>query len=109
VSVPAPERYAIHKLIVAALRRSDKGGYAKSAKDLAQAGTLISAMADNRRGEDIGFAWIEAWERGIRWQERLLQGARRLMPNELESLAAGVEMAAQAESRSAADFGVPSL
>lgn len=33
VTVPAPERYAVHKLIVSNLRLKDRAGYAKSRKD----------------------------------------------------------------------------
>src|SRR3546814_18099830 len=41
VTVPSPERYAVHKLIVASRRRSDANGAAKREKDVHQAGLLF--------------------------------------------------------------------
>lgn len=109
VSIPAPERYAIHKLIVAILRRTDSNGYAKASKDLAQAGSLIEAMAANRRTEDIGFAWIEAWDRGARWQSRILAGARRLPDQPSSDLVAGIRLAAMADGKRPEDYGTTEI
>jgi len=106
VSVPTPERFAIHKLIVAILRRSDANGYAKASNDLAQAGSIIQAMAANRRAEDIGFAWIEAWERGTGWQSRLSAGARQLAHEASSDLVRGIKLAATADGRGIEDYGV---
>lgn len=85
VRVPAPERYAVHKLIVAADRRKTGTSLAKSRKDVAQAGFIIEAFREISRLEDIGYAWMEAWERGHGWQSRLKEGASRLesIPSEL--------------------------
>ena len=47
VRVPAPERYAVHKLVVSQLRGSAD---AKSGKDLQQAAVLIDALADRFPG-----------------------------------------------------------
>ena len=44
VRVPAPERYAVHKLIVASAHTGSRR--AKSAKDLAQAAVLVRALAE---------------------------------------------------------------
>jgi hypothetical protein len=71
VLVPAPERYAIHKLIVATRRRLDEGGAAKSGKDLRQAAILIEAMTQLRHHGDLATAYIEAWERGPAWREAI--------------------------------------
>jgi hypothetical protein len=68
VHVPAPARYAIHKLIISRRRRE---GAAKRGKDVQQAETLLRALAD-ARPHDLKEAWREAWERGPRW--RLLLG-----------------------------------
>jgi hypothetical protein len=62
VLVPSPERYAIHKLIVASRRRHDHDGTAKSRKDLLQAMTLINAMINQRQADSLADAYIEAWE-----------------------------------------------
>jgi hypothetical protein len=47
VRIPVPERFALHKLIVAQLRR---GGSEKSLKDLKQAAVLIAALGENHPG-----------------------------------------------------------
>lgn len=44
VVIPAPERYAVHKLIVAGWRQRDAGGRAKADKDLRRAGMLFDAL-----------------------------------------------------------------
>jgi hypothetical protein len=106
VAVPAPERYAVHKLIVSSLRRSDKNGYAKANKDLVQAGQLIKSMVDDRRGEDIGTAWMEAWGRGPHWQEHLIQGARRLEPADNAALNLAIGVACLADRKRPEDYGI---
>jgi hypothetical protein len=78
VLVPAPERYAIHKLIVAAVRREDRDGAIKAGKDLMQAGALIEALAGGAGRIDLGLAWEEAIARGDKWRENLELGAARL-------------------------------
>ena len=67
VNVPRPERYAIHKLIVATRRRE---GAAKIRKDIAQAEFLISFLAKQRR-HDLLDAWNEAMSRGPKWRQAL--------------------------------------
>lgn len=47
VRVPLPERFAVHKLLVAQLR---SGRSAKSDKDLAQAACLLAVLAERRAG-----------------------------------------------------------
>jgi hypothetical protein len=76
VYVPAPERFAVHKLILALERPP---GVAKRDKDVAQAGALIVALAD-RRPEDLRAAWEEAYERGPQWRKMLLGGMKQLAP-----------------------------
>jgi len=71
VLVPAPERYAVHKLIVASRRRKDDDGTAKSRKDRAQARTLIEAMLQIRQGDALADAFKEAWDRGPAWREAI--------------------------------------
>ncbi len=75
VTVPAPQRYAVHKLIVATRRR--ESNVEKIDKDLAQASTIIQAMAP-RRHHDLYEAWSEAWGRGDAWREALVRGRRML-------------------------------
>lgn len=78
VNVPAPERYVVHKLIVVTHRRHDPEDLAKASKDAAQAGTLLEAMAAERRPADVGAVWMEAWQRGPKWREALTAGRFRL-------------------------------
>lgn len=86
VWVPAPERYAIHKLIVATRRRDDLNGQTKRDKDLRQAGTIITALSDSRRHHELAEAWADAWARGPRWREQLIQGRSALPDKELDML-----------------------
>ncbi|MBF0356893.1 MAG: hypothetical protein HQL43_16830 [Alphaproteobacteria bacterium] len=83
VNVPAPERYALHKLIVATRRRSESA--AKIEKDLAQAGVIIEAMAEHRQ-YDLYDAWNEAFERGEAWRIALQRGMDMLAQDKKEIL-----------------------
>lgn len=76
VQVPAPERYAVHKLILALDRPA---GITKRDKDLSQAGSLITALAE-KRPEELKQAWEEAHGRGPKWRKLLLEGTRWLAP-----------------------------
>ena len=74
VVVPAPERYAVHKLIVASRRRKDANGLLKREKDVRQAGLLASAIVGTRRHSDLAEAYAEAWNRGPSWREAISRG-----------------------------------
>lgn len=69
VRAPRPERFAIHKLIVAD-RRLEGRDSLKSRKDLMQAETLIALLARDRP-DDLAGAYRDAMERGPRWCERI--------------------------------------
>jgi hypothetical protein len=71
VLVPSPERYAIHKLIVATRRLHDRSGLAKTAKDRLQSQTIIEAMQQTRRTAALAIVFAEAWDRGPSWQEAI--------------------------------------
>jgi hypothetical protein len=75
VNIPRPERYAIHKLIVAVRRRATS--LAKARKDIEQAGALIEVLSEDRPDE-LEQAFLDAWERGREWRTALASGARRL-------------------------------
>lgn len=68
VQIPRPERFAIHKLIVADRRRGEDR--LKAAKDRAQAAALIAALAQDRP-DDLAEAYADAQSRGPRWRERI--------------------------------------
>jgi hypothetical protein len=77
VLVPAPERYAVHKLIVGS-RRTDHDGTAKSRKDRLQAMTLMGSMIELRQGDALADAYMEAWDRGPAWKEAIRESLRSL-------------------------------
>lgn len=74
ILVPAPERFAVHKLIVASRRRADDSGSGKRDKDVMQASLLIEALSVVRRRSDLAVAFAEAWARGTSWQQALRIG-----------------------------------
>ena len=71
VLVPAPERFAVHKLIVASRRKEMRAATAKSAKDRLQARSIFEAMIKNRQRADIVLAFMEAWDRGEAWKDAI--------------------------------------
>jgi hypothetical protein len=84
VNAPAPERHAVHKLIVAA-RRSGAGRL-KAAKDAAQAGSLIRALVATRQADLLRDAWDDAMNRGSHWRQALAKGRGRMQPEAAEAL-----------------------
>lgn len=76
VSVPAPQRYALHKLIVARRRHDDSP---KRDKDIFQAQALLNVLVD-RRPDDLRDAWSEAFSRGKTWRQLLGEGIGLLHP-----------------------------
>lgn len=94
VNVPAPERYAVHKLIVASRRPTDALGRAKRDKDLLQAASLFEAMIQTRQSDLLADAYQEAWDRGASWQQGLAAGIRLMPANGQVALAdtLGVEV-----------------
>ncbi|MEO4001991.1 GSU2403 family nucleotidyltransferase fold protein [Mesorhizobium sp. CAU 1732] len=83
VQVPRPERFAIHKLIIAD-RRRDGAGSLKASKDREQAAFLIATLAEDRP-DDLSVAYTTAMEVGPRWRERLTNSLKR-MPDTMEIL-----------------------
>ncbi|WP_128255335.1 nucleotidyltransferase family protein [Falsirhodobacter deserti] len=69
VQVPRPERFAIHKLIVADRRQGGPNAL-KSVKDRAQAAFLIAALAEDRP-DDLALALEDARARGPNWGRRI--------------------------------------
>ncbi|MTH61607.1 nucleotidyltransferase family protein [Paracoccus litorisediminis] len=76
LQIPRPERFAIHKLIVAD-RRHGGPDQAKSRKDRGQAAFLIEVLAEDRP-DDLHEAYEDALSRGPRWRERLDASLARL-------------------------------
>jgi hypothetical protein len=74
VQVPAPARYAVHKLIVSRRRPE---GFAKRDKDLLQAEALLAVLAE-KRPHELQLAWQEAYKRGPTWRRLLTEGLSQL-------------------------------
>ncbi|MDF3855265.1 GSU2403 family nucleotidyltransferase fold protein [Paracoccus sp. P2] len=85
IQVPRPERYAIHKLIVAD-RRRDGPDTLKARKDRAQAEFLIEVLAEERP-EELHDAYETAMAQGPSWRARLAATLAR-MPHLRQRLAA---------------------
>ena len=76
VRIPRPERFAIHKLIVAERRRGGPDSL-KASKDRAQADFLIAALAE-MRPDELALAYGEAMGRGPGWSNRITASLNRL-------------------------------
>jgi hypothetical protein len=85
VQIPRPERYAIHKLIVADRRKTGSDAL-KSVKDRAQATFLIRVLAEDRPDE-LAAAYSDATSRGPHWQDHIARSLKR-MPDTAALLAA---------------------
>ncbi|MFN4273958.1 MAG: GSU2403 family nucleotidyltransferase fold protein [Aliihoeflea sp.] len=85
VQVPRPERFAIHKLIVAD-RRQGGPERLKARKDRAQAAFLVAVLSQDRPDE-LAQAYEDALSRGPRWRERIESSLKR-MPETAELLSA---------------------
>ena len=80
IKVPAPERFAVHKLLVAARRRIDSAGRVKARKDLKQAALLIRVLACDCPAE-LQDAWEELRARGPAWRKAADRGWQGLPPD----------------------------
>ena len=80
VKVPAPERFAVHKLLVAARRRKGTANRFKARKDVEQAALLVRVLASDRP-EELQDAWEELRGRGPTWREAVDRGRKDLPPD----------------------------
>ncbi|WP_425624933.1 nucleotidyltransferase family protein [Agrobacterium radiobacter] len=90
VNIPAPERYAVHKLIVSSRRRTDSLGRTKRDKDLQQASLLSEALVETKQGYVLADAYREAWDRGTAWQEGIQFGLHMMPDTGKAALAAAL-------------------
>jgi hypothetical protein len=74
VQIPRPERYAIHKLIVA--QRRSGPARAKAVKDLAQAHALIAVLIEDRPRE-LEEAYQTALDTGAKWREAIQRSLKQ--------------------------------
>ena len=77
VNVPAPARYAVHKLIV--YGEHDAASRVKAVKDIAQSAALAEWHLLNDQAADFNAAWNDALARGKGWAQRARQGQRALV------------------------------
>jgi len=74
LQIPRPERYAIHKLIVA--QRRSGPVRAKAVKDLAQAYALIGVLVEDRPHE-LEEAYQTALKSGPKWREAIQRSLKQ--------------------------------
>ena len=77
VNIPAPERYAVHKLIVYGERPISER--TKATKDLLQAASLINYFVESGQSALFNAAWQDALSRGKGWRARAMQGMELLI------------------------------
>ncbi len=77
VNVPAPGRYAVHKLVTS--RRRDPAFQVKGIKDIRQAEQLVEVLVRDRPG-DLRLAWRAATRQPPKFQQQLDAGIRALSP-----------------------------
>ena len=97
VQIPRPERFAIHKLIIAD-RRKDGPNSLKAVKDRAQAAFLIEALAEDRP-DDLAEAYRDAAARGPRWRERLAATLQRMPDTRAQLERAGAKLTSDMDER----------
>lgn len=77
VNLPAPARYAVHKLIVYGERGSHSR--AKAVKDIEQASALAEWHLVHNQTELFNAAWQDALSCGRGWRSRALEGRKALL------------------------------
>jgi hypothetical protein len=85
ISVPEPARFALHKLLVAAVRPASAA--AKARKDVAQASLLLQVLLEDRPAS-IETAWGELERRGAAWVKKVRGSLERVSPGLRARLAA---------------------
>jgi hypothetical protein len=75
VNVPAPARFALHKLVTA--ERRIAALHTKTRKDISQAEQLIEVLLRDRPG-DLGRAWAAALKQPPKFMQQLRAGAGKL-------------------------------
>lgn len=77
VNLPAPERYAIHKLVIYGERPPSER--TKARKDLMQAASLAEYLLATGQAKSFNGAWRDALGRGPGWKKRALEGKAALL------------------------------
>jgi hypothetical protein len=106
VTVPAPERYAVHKLIVASRRQSNDNGILKRTKDVKQAQILMEALIGTQRHFEVAEVYAEAWKRGPSWREALTKGLSYMPERQRAEIESGLAHGLVELDEEPADFGL---
>ncbi len=106
VLVPAPERYAIHKLIVGSRRKHDGDGTAKSRKDRQQAQLLMEAMIATNQVTTLADAYAEAWTRGKAWRDAISLSLLALGESARTTIIGALAKGLASLSHDPADYGL---
>ncbi len=77
VNLPAPQRYAVHKLIIYGERPPAER--TKARKDLQQAAGLAAYFLESGRAREFNAAWRDALGRGRGWRKRALEGKKTVL------------------------------
>lgn len=85
VTVPAPGRFAVHKLIIHGRRARKTESQAQAKSDLTQAAELIEALFLVGRERSLAEAFAEAWTRDRSWRTGLQQGVQ-MLPEALRTI-----------------------
>jgi hypothetical protein len=83
VNVPAPGRYALHRLVLA--QRRVAAFQTKQAKDIDQAEQLIQALAQDRPG-DFRTAWLAAQKQPAKFIQQLNASTKKISKEAREAL-----------------------
>ncbi|MET3414508.1 GSU2403 family nucleotidyltransferase fold protein [Methylobacterium sp. 1030] len=108
VAIPAPGRFAVHRILVAACVNGDTIGCAEGSSDLHQAAALASALETVRRHGDLAMAWSEAWDRGPVWREALETGISCMQPKLRDALERTLENGLEEIDADPAEYGLTS-
>ncbi|RDD60941.1 nucleotidyltransferase family protein [Ferruginivarius sediminum] len=90
INVPAPEKYALHKLLVAQMRHAIPRSQVKARKDLDQAAALIEILAE-MRPEDLADSWSDLRERGPSWRGKADRSLRLLPEKARQALEGAIK------------------
>ncbi len=77
VNLPAPARYAVHKLVIHGERSLAER--VKAVKDIEQAAALAQWHHDNGQADVFNAVWRDALARGKGWRQRAVQGRDALL------------------------------
>lgn len=106
VTIPAPERFAVHKLIIGSRRRKEGSSVAKSAKDRLQAQTMLEVMISLRQHVALADAYVEAWDRGPAWRKAIQESLTTFEADAWDRITSGLANGVRELDRDPADYGL---